>query len=152
MNLVYLAGPITGLSFDGANDWRIDASKFFADRGVKALSPLRNKEYLKSLGELSATCAQEGAAGHLSTPRAIMTRDHFDCTRSTVVLVNLIGATRVSIGTVMEMAWAFQARVPLVVAIEREGNVHEHAMVQEAIGFRCNSLEQALATCVAVIG
>jgi hypothetical protein len=35
-----------------------------------------------------------------------MTRDRFDATRCDVLLVNLLGAERVSIGTMMEVAWA----------------------------------------------
>lgn len=148
---VYLAGAISGLTFDGANDWRVGAEEFLAGRGVKGLSPLRGKEYLRALGELSPQCAQEGKAGILSLPRSIMTRDFYDATRCDVLLVNLLGATRVSIGTVMEIAWGFQSRIPVVCAMET-GNVHEHAMVNEALGYRTHSLEEALAVTCSVLG
>lgn len=151
MNTVYLAGPITGLTFDGCTDWRKTAEADLATVGVKGLSPMRGKEYLQSIGVLSGTGKEYAHMGLLSTPRAVMTRDRFDCTRCSVVLVNLIGAKAVSIGTVMEMAWADLSRIPLVVAIEPEGNPHEHMMVQEAIGFRVASLEEALLVTKAIL-
>ena len=55
---------------------------------------------------------------------------------------DLLGAERVSIGTVMEIAFAHAYRKPVVAAMEK-GNAHEHAMLCEAIGFRCATLEEA---------
>jgi nucleoside 2-deoxyribosyltransferase len=147
---IYLAGPITGLTFDDADEWRIQARTYLASKDIDGLSPLRGKSYLKNLGELTAVCLQEGQAGLLSLPRSIMTRDFYDATTCDVLLVNLLGATRVSIGTMMEVAWAYQKRTPIVCCMEM-GNVHEHAMLNEAIGFRVNTLEEGLAVCVAIL-
>lgn len=141
---VYLAGPITGLTYDGAEDWRAYAKTELAKFSIKGLSPLRAKDYLRTEGLLKADCAGYGDLNCLSSPRGIMTRDRFDATRCDTVLVNLLGAKAVSIGTVMEMAWADLRRIPLVVAIEPTGNPHEHAMIQEAIGFRVPTLGEAL--------
>lgn len=151
MKTVYLAGPISGLTFDVAQDWRTTAQNFLAGRGVKGLSPLRDKEYLRAVGELSPQCGKEGKAGVLSLPRSIMTRDFYDCTTCDVVLVNLLGAQRVSIGTVMEIAWAYQCRTPVVLVMDAN-NVHEHAMINEAYGYRVASLDEGLAVCCSVLG
>jgi hypothetical protein len=80
-----------------------------------------------------------------------MTRDRFDATRCDVLLVNLLGAKTVSIGTVMEIAWADNVRTPIVVAMEAKGNLHEHAMITEAIGFRVPTLEEAIDVVKAII-
>jgi len=74
-----------------------------------------------------------------------MTRDFNDCSTCDVLLVNLLGASKVSIGTVMEIAWAYQNRTPVVVVMEQEGNPHEHAMIREAIGFRVHTMGEAIA-------
>lgn len=143
--LVYLAGPITGLSYDGAEDWRRFAKVRLASSGIKAVSPLRAKEYLRAVpGALTGTGEEYQHLGVLSTPRGVMTRDRYDATRCDALLVNLIGADRVSIGTVMEIAWADLCRTPIVVAIEPRGNPHEHMMIAEAIGFRVPSIDEAL--------
>lgn len=150
MNLatVYLAGPIAGLSFDGAQDWRDRARGYFSQRRVDALSPLRDKEYLRTQGELNA--GDYGAVHILSAQRSIMCRDFFDATRCDLLFVNFVGAARVSMGTVMEIGWCYQKRTPIVCAME-PGNVHEHAMVLEAIDYRVSTLDEALAIACSVL-
>lgn len=138
---VYLAGPVTGLSYSGALEWREYAMAELKLAGITAFSPMRAKQHLTHIGKLSPTC--EGYT-HLSSPRSIMTRDRWDATRCEVMLVNLLGATQVSIGTVMEIAWADLSRIPIILAIENEGNPHEHAMIHEAIGYRVPTLIEAL--------
>ena len=54
MKQVYLAGPITGLTFEGCTDWRDYAIASLADNAIKGLSPMRAKEFLKHLGPLPA--------------------------------------------------------------------------------------------------
>lgn len=146
---VYLAGPITGLDFAGATDWRkIAKSKLEGNAGIKALSPMRFMDYLARETDLDAM----GYDNHvLSTPRGIMTRDRFDCVRADVVLVNFLGATRVSIGTVMEIGWADLSRIPIVCCMEPKGNPHDHAMITEAIGFRVANLEDGLDVVKAIL-
>lgn len=82
--------------------------------------------------------------GVLSQARSVMTRDRFDATRCDVLFVNLLGAKAPSIGTVMEIAWADSKRTPIVCVMEKAGNPHEHMMVNEAIGFRVETLEDAV--------
>lgn len=144
MKEVYLAGPITGLNFTGATSWRSAVAGQLADVGIKAYSPMRAKEYLSKLDSISGHGKEYAHMGVLSTPRAVMTRDRFDATRCDVIFVNLLGAKTPSIGTIMEIAWADAKRIPIVCAIEPEGNPHEHMMVTEAIGFRCATLDEAV--------
>lgn len=147
---VYLAGPISGLSYNGCTDWRERAKAQFASVGIDAFSPMRAKLYLSDHKNLSPTCADYGD-NPMSTPRGITARDRFDATNCDVLLVNLLGATRVSIGTMFEMAWADSCRIPIVCAIEPEGNVHEHGMLQDLISFRVTSIEEAVKVAAAVI-
>lgn len=143
MKTVYLAGPISGLSYDGAVDWRDFAVHELAAAGIKGLSPMRAKEYLSHMTDLDANCREYGHLNVLSSPRGIMARDRFDATRCDVLLVNLLHAERVSIGTAMEIAWADLSRTPIVCAMEND-NVHEHAMINQAIDFRVATLIEAL--------
>jgi nucleoside 2-deoxyribosyltransferase len=148
----YLAGPITGLDYAGATDWRDHATACLAPFGIKALSPLRSKGYLRGVESFSADGDVYRDLSVLSTNRGIMTRDRHDATRCDVLLVNLLGAERVSIGTVMEIAWADACRTPIVCAIEPKGNPHEHGMVLEAIGFRVTHLDDAINIVKAIAG
>jgi len=150
---VYLAGPITGLTYDEGNDWRerVEADLFLA--GITAWSPLRAKHFLREIGVLDSAGTPDSAyigLNPLSEPKGITTRDRFDTMRSDMVLMNLVGATRVSIGTMIEAGWADAARVPLVVAME-DDNVHRHAMLNEVAGFIVPTLEEAVAVVKAVL-
>lgn len=119
MRTVYLAGPISGLSFKGCTDWRAEVAEALGEIYIRTLSPLRGKDYLASLPVLSGHGREYAHMGVLSTPRAVMTRDRFDATRCDVLFVNLLGAKQVSIGTVMEIAWADACRTPISSAPSR---------------------------------
>lgn len=146
MSTVYLAGPITGLTYNGTTEWRDYAIKELGNSGVEGISPMRGKDYL--LHETSVSDQYDETI--LSTQHAITTRDRWDCTRSDVVLVNMLGAERVSIGTVMELGWADAARNPIVLVME-EGNIHDHSMVREVSGFRVESLDEGIFVCKTIL-
>jgi len=152
--LVYLAGPISGLSYEGCTDWREYAKRVLAHAGFTGLNPLRAKDYLKDEGAVADSYEQEmiehPLAHVLSCSRGITTRDRWDCTRCDVVIANLIGAEKASIGTAIEIAWADAARIPVIV-VEEEGGVHDHAMIRECTGFRVKSLEEALTVAKALL-
>jgi nucleoside 2-deoxyribosyltransferase len=140
---IYLAGPITGLDYTGAVDWRVSMIEDLKRVGIEGLSPMRAKEYLAGETNITAQCDGYEKFGSMSIPRGIMTRDRWDATRCDLLLVNFLGATRVSIGTCMEIAWADLKRIPIICAMEKTGNPHDHAMITEAIGFRVDSLDEA---------
>jgi hypothetical protein len=144
---VYTSGPISGLTFNDCTSWREYVARAFPPH-IQAVSPLRAKQFLKEVGTINKS--YEISA--LSKSRGINTRDHFDVLRSTVMLVNLLDATSVSIGTVGEMAWAWDHQIPIVCAIESDGsNVHEHPMLNEWIDYRVPTLDEAIETTVAII-
>lgn len=141
---VYLAGPISGLTYDDAEEWRTIAKEALSFNGIKALSPLRGKDYLRAIGTISATGVEYESLGILSTSRGVITRDRYDATRCDVLLVYLRGATRVSIGTMFEVAWADLNRIPIVLVMEKNGNVHDHMMLSEMVGYHVETLDAAL--------
>jgi len=54
MKKIYLAGPISGLTFEGAQDWR----NYFTSKispEIDCFSPLRGKDYLKIRGPLEGS-------------------------------------------------------------------------------------------------
>jgi nucleoside 2-deoxyribosyltransferase len=138
---VYLAGAISGLTYDQGQDWRVQVKEALAPE-IACYSPLRAKDYLRSAGVLE----QFYESTPLSTDRGIMTRDYNDCITSDLIFVNLLGATpRVSIGTMMELGFAYAHRKPVVMVIEDDRkNIHDYPMVREAVGFRFNNIEGAI--------
>lgn len=150
---VYLAGPITGLTYDDGNEWREVVQNDLAAAGIAAFSPLRAKNFLREIGVLDSAGTPDSAyigLNPLSEPKGITTRDRRDCMGCDLVLMNLLGAERISVGTMIEAGWADAARKPVVVAME-EDNIHRHAMLNEVAGFIVPTLEEAVAVVKAVL-
>lgn len=144
MKKVYLSGPITGLMYDDAVDWREFAIKELAKSSIAGVSPMRAKEYLAQLdAPLSGHGREYLTMGVFSTPSAVVTRDRYDTRTADVMIMNLLGAKQVSIGTMVELGWADAHRVPVVGVIE-DGNVHDHMFVNQLMGYRAESLSQAI--------
>lgn len=140
--LVYLYGPISGLSFDGAQDWRTWMRGQLGLHGIDAVSPLRGKEYLVSQGELSGHGRDFAHLGMLSTPPAVLARDKFDVLRADMLVGNFLGAQRVSIGSMFEQAWAHLHHKPVAVAVDAGAHPHDHLFFNQTVDFRASSLEE----------
>lgn len=138
--IVYTSSPINGLTFSEATGWRTYVASQLSPFNIRCASPLRDQEYRSYTGVLGSTTKE---AGLLTASRAIMTRDYFDCVRADMVLVNLLGAKRVSIGTCMELAWAYQARIPVVLVME-PSNIHNHPMITESVGWMVTTLDEGV--------
>jgi len=143
--LLYCAGPITGVSFGESTDWReIIAKKLPAH--VHAVSPMRGKKYLAD--EKNIKDAYENHP--LSSQKGITCRDRMDVMRCDAILVNFLGASKVSIGSVLEIAWADAWRKPIIIVMEK-GNIHDHAMIREMAGFITDNLDDAVKIATAVL-
>jgi nucleoside 2-deoxyribosyltransferase len=147
---VYLAGPITGLTYAGCTDWRFRAVEVLAKHGIKGLSPMRGKSFLANLKSISGTGEEYKDMGVLATQKSVVARDRLDTTTSNIVLMNMLGAERVSIGTMIEAGWADASRVPIILVIEPT-NLHHHMMLREIAGFVVETLDEALATAVSIL-
>jgi nucleoside 2-deoxyribosyltransferase len=135
-NKVYLAGPIAGLTYEGAQDWRNWVARDLNSPETETVTPMRGKSFLKGEG----TIGTGDYSDVIAKSKAVTRRDFNDTVTASCVFVNLLGAKKVSIGTVMEIAWAYQARVPTVLIMEK-GNVHEHLMIEEACHYVVDTLE-----------
>lgn len=148
---VYLAGPIAHTKDDKAFEWRDEVGTWLVDLGYNILSPLRGKHLLKGVA-IGGDMKQYQSYGPFYESAGIMARDHFDVCRADVLFVNLLGHHRTT-GTIMEMAWAYHMRKPMIVAIEDEGNGHDmHPMIAECLTFRSNSLDGAVSMLDMVVG
>jgi len=79
---VYLAGPISGMEYEGAVEWRNWAMEWLRAVGIRAYSPMRAKEFLaaeEQHGRLPTFLAHDHP---LATSKGIMCRDHTDCVRA----------------------------------------------------------------------
>ena len=80
----------------------------------------------------------------MATPKAITIRDRWDTTTADVVLVNLTNYFKFSIGTIMEIAWADAARVPVVAVIPSESEYYKHPILTQCCAYIVQDLDEAI--------
>ena len=137
--IVYLGGPITGLSYSSADDWRQDAASYLEPE-ISCANPLRNAKHLEGSDKIPA--AVSGV--RFLSDRCITQQDYFDICRSQAMLMNFLGAPRISGGSSWEMGVCWERRTPIVMVMEPEGNPHDHPILRETAAFRCETLAEAL--------
>lgn len=151
---IYLAGPITGLSYNEArNGWRKEFAALLADTDIECFSPLRAKDYLESEQVLRGDPGMYPETA-MSSPKGILERDYNDVKERDIMVANFLGATKTSIGTCCEFGFAYSLRKPIIMIIEkpddagavgsnRGPNPHWHAFLTEMAGYVVHSLEEA---------
>jgi nucleoside 2-deoxyribosyltransferase len=144
--LVYCAGPITSLSYEDAIAWYKEVEKKFPSHIIPVF-PLRGKTWLQGAISVEDNYLTKHP---LSTLEGIMTRDRFDVMRADALLVNLLGAQKVSIGTVIEIAWAHMLQKPVVVIMEKD-NMHQHSMVRGCASLVVDTLDVGIDCVIRIV-
>lgn len=119
------------------------------ETGIVGYSPMRAKEYLTSAGVLLDR-PEAYDQYVLSTAAGITARDSWDVATSDLILINLLGTTEVSIGTVLEVGMGYAQRKPMVCAMESD-NVHVHAMFNTMIPWIVDDLDYAIDIAKAIL-
>jgi nucleoside 2-deoxyribosyltransferase len=145
MKKIYLCGPISGLSYGDCTDWRKYAASKLAD-DIIPLSPMRGKEYLKSQSSMPQADHQV-----MSTADAIIARDRNDVMSCDMLLANFLGAKITSIGSVVELGWADAWRKPVILVMEKTGNIHSHPFVDKLCGFKVHTLDEGIEVANAIL-
>jgi nucleoside 2-deoxyribosyltransferase len=148
--IVYLAGGMTGLDAADAREWRWNATSALQQRGIETLSPMRGHPrerfgdgVIKAFDDVAESGGVEG----------VMLRDLTDVRRADALLVNCLGAKFISVGTAIELGWAYLLHKPAVIIIEREGNPHDqHPMVRASIRYRAENLADGIEAVAAILG
>lgn len=142
----YLCGPITGCTFEEAkHGWRQDVHEALDAVGIDCLSPMRSvvesdyhEEQLQDMDKMGS------AKSVLAQPRGLTRRDKFDTMRSDIIFCNLLGARKISAGSMIEFGWADALQIPVLLCMEQEGNPNDHAMVRELISWHTTTLEEGI--------
>lgn len=137
---VYLAGPIKGLTYTDATEWREYAKQYLQKYGIITVSPMRFKTYLSTENKMPDSVEQLP----LSSEKGITTRDRNDVLTSDLVLANFLGAVVASCGTPIEFGWADAWRKPIVMVMEKTHNPFDHGMMRSLAGFRVETLNEGL--------
>lgn len=160
---VYLAGPITGLTYKGATDWREEFSKELEKQGHIGVSPMRGKDYLSEIFQDGEILQKTPATGFetvqmerihklqlsyeefpMSSAQGIYGRDKYDTAHCEVVFANFLNAESISIGTCMEVQRGYDKDKFVLVAIEKQDNLNDHPFIRRAASCIVEDLETAM--------
>lgn len=126
---VYLSGPMGGCSFEEMTEWRAYVAERLNSDTLKCTLPTRS--FTKQ-------------AAPKETDKWINRRDYYDCVQAKCVLVNFKGMKHISIGTVMEIAWAFQKQIHIICVCDPEGP-QSHPMLADSITHVVYTLDEGIA-------
>lgn len=125
--IIYMVRPISGCEFKEVIAYYEDVADILQDVGYEVLHAMMGKcEFRGQQGLFK----KDGYTHPISTDRAIIGRDRWMTKKADIVFANFLGAKLVSIGSVMELAWAFDHGKHVVIAME-EDNIHRHAFVMQ---------------------
>ena len=138
---IYCAHAMTGLTYKEVMDYYRDTVDFLKTFGYKVLCPMTGKERMESENDTKLK-----AYGYTTKPvladKAILGRDHWMVHQSDIVYVNLIGATTISIGCCMELAFAKAYNKHTIVVMEST-NIHNHCFVLQCANVVFENTEEA---------
>ena len=137
MRSIYLCGPCSHLTFDEASGWR-DQVQEALGRIFRVVNPLRGEAALKDAPQIPALGDDRfpETSGH-----AIFRRDVQHVKDCDILLANFLGADRISIGSISEIAIAWQLGKYIVVVMEPD-NGHDHLFIREMAAITLPTLEQ----------
>ena len=148
MTKVYMAGPVSGLHLNELLTHRSKVAKLLRDVGLTGVDPLRGLTYGDIVGPIPAagcSSSEASAKAALTSPKGILYSSFFDVQHCDAVLVDYTINPGYSLGTAMEIAWAFQGNKPIVMVADSGVKFADHAMITEACQYRVNTLEEAAA-------
>ena len=144
--VIYLAGPITGLTHDEARyGWRLMFSQLLDDMDMHHIccaSPMRGKEFLKDLGVLSS--GHDYPDNALSTAAGITTRDRNDVFHADLMVACFLESNnKPSLGTAVEYGWADAFGTPVITIGPRDDLNVRHLMLDRLTGWHVDNLAEA---------
>jgi len=126
---VYCAHPISGLTWDEVVDYYQDINSLLGGMGLDVLHPMTGKGEIRT--EISERFQPADFKSAIASNHAIFERDRWMVNQCDMLLLDLTGTTTISIGCMMELAWASLLGKYTVVIMEPT-NIHLHAFVVEA--------------------
>jgi nucleoside 2-deoxyribosyltransferase len=138
--IIYLAGLISTDVIESL-EWRKRVAPILQESGFEVRTPLSGKQNLK-------TDSPDGGITSLSSnSKSICLRDRRDVSECDIMLVHLetFGCERPLVGTIAELAWAWDQRTP-VVAICKADNylMRRHPFISEFVSMYVETEEEAV--------
>ncbi len=137
---IYLAGQVSGLSYAAVMNRRAEIAAMFPAH-IFVLNPLDHQKDLKGV---------EVITPFMGDSDAIICECFWMIEYCDLVLVDLIGATQISVGACVEIGYAIRACIPIVVMI-RADDMHQHPFITVPARFVCDTEAKAVAEISAML-
>ena len=147
MNKIYIVHQISGLPIDTVFNYYKTTQDALTAVGYNVLTAMYGKNMLRCEKEFKASNMDKLPC---TTNHAIFQRDRWMVKQADIIYANFLAANQISIGSMMELAWASDNGKHIVVAMQ-ENNVHRHAFVLEAASVVYTTHEDALDYLTALI-
>ena len=127
--LVYLSGPITGLTYKEARfGWRKAFEKML-EPGIGVLSPMRHEGHLAEMKNVPIE--PDNLPTHLfSHPKMIVSKDFLDIEECTIMVANFLEAQKVSQGTLIEMGYAHALGRTIITVAPPQDKIHNSPFIE----------------------
>lgn len=143
MKKCYLSGLINTAVLQTL-EWRLKARRDLKEK-FEVIDPLRGKEKIY-YGHDAVADQTNGMRSGVMSNRQLLLRDYRDVHSVDVLLVNLddYAGGRPLVGTLFELAWAWESRIPIVGFAPEDCWIREHCFIQEVVGEMFSSLDEAI--------
>lgn len=144
---VYLAGPITGCDNSEANDWRHAAIVALKPYGIAGISPLRCEPLHGERYDYTHPDPRFGTA------KAIASKNFLDvqmCDMTLCYFSSALNERRLSVGTVLELGWAYALRKPTIVVTDMQ-RMADHPVVQASAGWIVETIQEGIDICIGIL-
>jgi nucleoside 2-deoxyribosyltransferase len=146
MKTVYLAGPITGKTIAGANDWRYEVIRKLEAFYICGISPLRCEPARGNRYTLANADPQFGTA------RAIGSKNRMDvrmCDLTLAYMPKMLNDPWPSLGTISELAWAAMINKPTIL-VSDDPRITDHPVIDSNSGWILPTLDMAIEVIVGI--
>ncbi len=137
---IYLAGQVSGLSYAAVMKRRAEIAAMFPAH-ISALNPLRSQHELEGV---------EVITPFMGDSDEIIVECFWMINYCDLVLVDLLGLERITIGACVEIGYAIRACIPIVVMIGAD-DIHQHPFVTVPARFVCDTEAKAVAEISAML-
>jgi nucleoside 2-deoxyribosyltransferase len=141
---LYLAGPMSGLTWRQALEWRKQATDVLHTQW-RIINPVRHQVPTERLDEIIPCSTQHNnkhVALHL-TATGIASQDEFYIDQSDWIFCNFLDAVKPTFGSVWELGYAWGRRKHILSVIE-PGSMHDHPFIRRRSHVFTPSLEDAI--------
>lgn len=138
---VYIAHPVSGMTFEEAFNFFSKMNKTISDMGFKVFDPV--SIYSNKMENKTAICRPHGIDSNIICDHALFERCKWMVDKSDIIFMDLTGSIKISIGCIMELAWASKNGCHTIVCVEEE-SVYQHAFVKESADVIFDRVEMAL--------